>query len=76
MTNPQATFQSLLRLSAKDRGASSSEAVTAAKAALDIARKHGLGGLAVARARNVVFKAERRLDRVRLNGLSEVSSAL
>ena len=62
MTNPTTTIHSLLRVAAKDSGASAHEAHTAASCAVNIARKHGLGHM-VARALNAQAKAAKRVSR-------------
>jgi hypothetical protein len=60
--NPTTKIAALLRVAAKDSGASAHEAHTAASCAVNLARKHGLGHL-VARALNAQAKAAARVVR-------------
>jgi hypothetical protein len=61
MTNAINTVNSLLNVAAKASGASPEEQHTAALHAARLARKHNLGGFTIAKARRVLYQAERRL---------------
>jgi len=74
MADTTTKINALLRVAAKDSGASAHEAHTAATCAVNLARKHGLGHL-VARSLNAQAKAAARVARVEEQAAPVVSDA-